>query len=197
MDSTFPNCFCREVAHNHYWISVADAMQALSLYHFCYSSWERSTWHLSVADSTFATKYFYSYNSIVKCLLHTVSLPLGRIENLYCFQYTASNEFFSREDGWKKFSLESEFKRMGCPNNAWSLITLNQNYKVITLYANLCLILTLLWILLCQLCETYPLSLYVPTMASVYTIQGSANFRSKSRLPVLTYLHSNKVWLLL
>ncbi|KAH9408592.1 Myotubularin- protein 6 [Tyrophagus putrescentiae] len=95
----------------------------------------------------------------------------SRIESLYCFQYTASNEFFSREDGWKKFSLEAEFKRMGCPNNAWSLITLNQNYK---------------------LCDTYPLTLYVPTMASVYTIQGSANFRSKSRLPVLTYLHSNK-----
>lgn len=30
-------------------------------------------------------------------------------------------------------------------------------------------------------------------MSNVYTIQGSANFRSKSRLPVLSYLHcSNK-----
>lgn len=108
---------------------------------------------------------FDIYQSLIQ-----LSQP-SRIENLYCFQYTASNEFFEQADGWKKFSIEADFKRMGCPNNAWALNTMNQNYK---------------------LCETYPHTIYVPTMANIYTIKGSANFRSKSRLPVLTYLHPNK-----
>ncbi|KPM10056.1 myotubularin-related protein 6-like protein [Sarcoptes scabiei] len=90
------------------------------------------------------------------------------IKQLYCFNYTASNEFFTIKDGWNKVSLESEYKRMGCPNSLWKLSTLNQNY------------------------ETYPRKLYLPASADDLVIKGSAKFRSKSRLPVLVYLHKNK-----
>jgi myotubularin-related protein 6/7/8 len=68
------------------------------------------------------------------------------------------------------FELESEFARMGIPNNQWSLTHLNSNY---------------------EMCDTYPNVLYVPTIASPQLIQGSASFRSRGRLPVLSYLHSN------
>lgn len=44
-----------------------------------------------------------------------------------------------------------------------------------------------------QLCDTYPQSLFVPASASTIVLVGSASFRSKGRLPVLTYLHKNQV----
>jgi hypothetical protein len=44
-----------------------------------------------------------------------------------------------------------------------------------------------------QLCDTYPRYLYVPSSASTTVLLGSSRFRSKGRLPVLSYLHRNKV----
>lgn len=44
-----------------------------------------------------------------------------------------------------------------------------------------------------QLCDTYPRYLYVPSTCTNNILLGSARFRSRGRLPVLTYLHSNKV----
>lgn len=43
-----------------------------------------------------------------------------------------------------------------------------------------------------QLCDTYPRCLYVPSSASSQMLIGSSSFRSKGRLPVLSYLHKNK-----
>jgi hypothetical protein len=54
----------------------------------------------------------------------------ANIEDLYCFNYSASNEHFDKEDGWNRFTFDSEFERMGCPNNSWVLSTVNQNYEV-------------------------------------------------------------------
>jgi len=45
-----------------------------------------------------------------------------------------------------------------------------------------------------QLCDTYPEELYVPASASTAVLIGSSRFRSRGRLPVLTYLHHNKVY---
>ncbi|XP_052047234.1 myotubularin-related protein 6 isoform X2 [Apodemus sylvaticus] len=55
---------------------------------------------------------------------------------------------------------------MGVPNANWQLSDANREYKV---------------------CETYPRELYVPRTASRPVIVGSSNFRSKGRLPVLSY----------
>jgi len=41
------------------------------------------------------------------------------------------------------------------------------------------------------LCETYPKLLCVPSLATPALMMGSAAFRSKRRLPVLSYLHKN------
>ena len=43
-----------------------------------------------------------------------------------------------------------------------------------------------------QLCPTYPNRIFTPIGAPTEVIEGSARFRSKGRLPVLTYLHKNK-----
>lgn len=41
-----------------------------------------------------------------------------------------------------------------------------------------------------QLCDTYPKHLFVPASASTPIILGSSKFRSRGRLPVLSYFHS-------
>lgn len=44
-----------------------------------------------------------------------------------------------------------------------------------------------------QLCDTYPRHLFIPRSVSSSVLIGSSKFRSKGRLPVLSYLHRNKV----
>lgn len=92
------------------------------------------------------------------------------IEDLYCFHYTDVVDRLQRADGWAHYSLRGEYQRMGVPNDAWCLTGLNEDY---------------------ELCDTYPKHLYVPTTASKTVLIGSSRFRSKGRLPVLSYLHHN------
>lgn len=46
--------------------------------------------------------------------------------------------------------------------------------------------------LTCAKLRSDPRKIYVPTEATVPMLLGSSKFRSKARLPVLTYLHSNQ-----
>ncbi|XP_058791089.1 myotubularin-related protein 6 [Phymastichus coffea] len=107
---------------------------------------------------------------------HEVYLTLLKLssptktEDLYCFDYKGNNEGLLQEVGWNFLSIQDEFQRQGVPNEEWSLSYLNVNY---------------------ELCETYPKYLYVPSSCSNIVLMGSAKFRSKGRLPVLTYLHNN------
>ena len=88
---------------------------------------------------------------------------------LYCFAYNPKSEL-RQSTGWQFHDLRAEFQRQGVPNENWSVCTLNSEYR---------------------LCPTYPQYLFVPTSSSPELIEGSAKFRSKGRLPVLTYLHKN------
>lgn len=91
------------------------------------------------------------------------------VQDLYCFSYNPKGEL-TQSTGWYFHDLQAEFQRQGVPNENWVTCSLNLNYK---------------------LCPTYPKYVYVPSLANKETIDGSAKFRSKGRLPVLTYLHSN------
>ncbi|XP_050307744.1 myotubularin-related protein 6 [Anthonomus grandis grandis] len=97
-----------------------------------------------------------------------LSLP-SDIEKLYCFSYTTDD--MPKKAGWNFFDLQSEYQRMGVPNDQWALTKLNEDY---------------------ELCDTYPRYLFVPASATNTTLRGSSGFRSKGRLPVLSYLHKNK-----
>ncbi|KAI8128627.1 Myotubularin-related protein 8 [Lucilia cuprina] len=105
------------------------------------------------------------YTSLLK-LYQPVS-----INKLYCFNYQPAKDDFPKNAGWEYFKLENEFKRMRVPNDIWTLCNLNTNY---------------------ELCDTYPRQIYVPQEANTAMLIGSSRFRSKGRLPALTYLHSNK-----
>ncbi|XP_065843343.1 myotubularin-related protein 6-like [Oscarella lobularis] len=89
--------------------------------------------------------------------------------DLYAFRYVPQSKKFEKENGWKIFDHTREFMRMGVPNECWRYSSANENF---------------------ELCSTYPNWTYVPSSASDDLIQGSAKFRSRSRVPVLTYFHA-------
>ncbi|XP_068211304.1 myotubularin-related protein 6 isoform X3 [Palaemon carinicauda] len=106
--------------------------------------------------------------------IYTSLLQLSQpahLDDLYCFHYTASNDDQPKRSGWEIYSAASEYHRMGVPNEAWSPTALNHNYEI---------------------CDTYPQELYVPSSAPTKVILSSSRFRSKSRFPVLSYLHKNE-----
>lgn len=102
----------------------------------------------------------------VSSSLLTLSQP-ENLEDLYAFHFAPSDSS-SRPSGWDFFDLQSEYLRMGVPNENWVLSTINKDY---------------------ELCDTYPRFLYIPVTASTPIVLGSARFRSRGRLPVLSYLH--------
>ncbi|RWS05441.1 Myotubularin-related protein 8-like protein [Dinothrombium tinctorium] len=87
--------------------------------------------------------------------LYQISQPLN-IDDLYCFQYTASNEEFqsTKWKGWNKFNLLHEYERIGLPNNEWIISKINENYAV---------------------CDTYPRHLVVPANASDQMLRASTS----------------------
>ncbi|XP_017868151.1 PREDICTED: myotubularin-related protein 6 isoform X3 [Drosophila arizonae] len=105
------------------------------------------------------------YTSLIK-LFQPVS-----INKLYCFNYQPAKDDFPKNVGWDFFKLEAEFKHMLVPNENWTLCSMNEKY---------------------ELCDTYPRQIYVPKEATTLMLISSSRFRSKGRLPALTYLHNNK-----
>lgn len=102
--------------------------------------------------------------------IQQLSLPTT-IAELYCFQYTSCNDDIPKNVGWTFYDVQAEYQRMGAPDEYWCLTTINKDYEI---------------------CDTYPRFLYVPATASTPMLVGSSRFRSKGRLPVLSYLHKNK-----
>lgn len=100
--------------------------------------------------------------------LQNLSRPV-HYKDLYCFTYTSTKDV-PKSYGWDFFNLEQEYKRMGVPNEEWNLTNMNKKY---------------------ELCDTYPRYLYVPAGVTTSILIGSSKFRSKGRLPVLSYLHRN------
>jgi len=74
------------------------------------------------------------------------------------------------KEEWNMFTLEKEYEKLGVPNANWKFTDLNKDFG---------------------LCTTYPRNFAVPATARDSVIAGSAKFRSRQRLPVLTYLHNN------
>ncbi|XP_037087949.1 myotubularin-related protein 8-like [Pollicipes pollicipes] len=102
--------------------------------------------------------------------LQQLSQPV-ELEDLYCFHFTPRSTELRQPDGWDTYDLSDEFRRMGVPNDVWALTDMNAAYEV---------------------CDTYPSLLCVPAAASTAVLLGCSRFRSKGRLPVLSYLHSNQ-----
>ncbi|KAI0371674.1 phosphatases II [Pilatotrama ljubarskyi] len=91
------------------------------------------------------------------------------VTQLYAFFYVP-NPPFPVSDGWSIYSPRDEFRRMGVGtrSKAWRFTDINRDYSF---------------------SPTYPARLVVPYRISDTTLQYAAKYRSKCRIPVLTYLH--------
>ncbi|GMR40165.1 hypothetical protein PMAYCL1PPCAC_10360, partial [Pristionchus mayeri] len=91
------------------------------------------------------------------------SQPLN-IEELLAFDHRDGGE---DQKGWSRLEWTIEFTRQGV-DDSWVESDFNKDYAV---------------------SDTYPERLWVPAAASKQILLGSAAFRSKGRLPALTYHH--------
>lgn len=102
--------------------------------------------------------------------LNQLSQPT-KISDLYCFFYNNQDETSDKIEGWSNYSLESDYERFINTSEYWIPSELNSDYTI---------------------CDTYPSKIYVPASATDDCLIGSAKFRSKGRLPVLSYLYENQ-----
>ncbi|KAJ7156974.1 protein-tyrosine phosphatase-like protein [Mycena crocata] len=91
------------------------------------------------------------------------------VEKLYAFFYSP-NPPLPTSEGWSIYSPRDEFGRMGIGSRtkAWRFTDINKDYSF---------------------SPTYPSRLVVPTRISDTTLQYASKYRSKCRIPVLSYLH--------
>ncbi|KAK3546515.1 hypothetical protein QTP70_026370 [Hemibagrus guttatus] len=97
--------------------------------------------------------------TLTKC-----TFPLSKDLPLFAFQYTERYPV----DGWKVYDPVPEYKRMGLPNESWTISKINSNYDV---------------------CDTYPALLVIPTSIKEDELKRVAAFRAKHRIPVLSWIH--------
>ncbi|EPS36046.1 hypothetical protein H072_10407 [Dactylellina haptotyla CBS 200.50] len=91
----------------------------------------------------------------------------GTVERLYAFIYKPT-KVEAPFNGWKLYDAQKEFDRQGITQD-WRLSTINSNYSF---------------------CDTYPAKIWVPVTISDNTLNYVAKFRSRQRVPALTYIHN-------
>lgn len=96
--------------------------------------------------------------------LQQYAFPISHKLKLFSFDY---NEKFS-ENGWNVYEPIAELKRMGVNNDMWKITKINEHYEI---------------------CDSYPAVWAVPTQASDDDLKASASFRSRGRVPVLSWIH--------
>ncbi|KAI8342847.1 protein-tyrosine phosphatase-like protein [Chlamydoabsidia padenii] len=94
---------------------------------------------------------------------------INSTEQLYAYSYQPFTPFTAK-DGWKIYDPLEEYARMGVgiKTDAWRFSTINRDYS----YS-----------------PTYPRTLVVPTKISDNVLNYAAKYRSKARIPALSYLH--------
>ncbi|KAM7193609.1 Protein-tyrosine phosphatase-like protein [Rhypophila sp. PSN 637] len=105
--------------------------------------------------------------------IRTRTCKLGSIEKLLAFSYRPPpNSLETKINGWNVYDVRSEFRRQGISEKSadlgWRISTINKDYSF---------------------SPTYPALLVVPSKISDNTLKYAANFRSRARIPTLTYLH--------
>lgn len=96
---------------------------------------------------------------------------LGTVEKLYAFSHRPLKH--EREmDGWSFYDPKAEFRRQGIseklPDKGWRVTHINSDYSF---------------------CDTYPAFLVVPSKISDNVLKYAREFRSRNRIPALSYLH--------
>ena len=94
------------------------------------------------------------------------SFPVSHNSSLFSFIFSEKYP----TNGWTIYDAGKELRRLGLPNESWAISRINDKY---------------------QLCDTYPAILGLPQVTNneVQELQEVAKFRSKGRIPVLSWLH--------
>ncbi|KAK3099992.1 hypothetical protein FSP39_013159 [Pinctada imbricata] len=92
------------------------------------------------------------------------AFPITNKQQMFAFDF---KEDYG-EDGWRVFDPVAEFRRQGLPTESWRISKINEKY---------------------ELSDTYPSVLVVPAAATDEDVRQVATFRTKGRLPVLSWIH--------
>ncbi|RZC37710.1 myotubularin-related protein 2 [Asbolus verrucosus] len=96
--------------------------------------------------------------------LQQFAFPLSHKIKLFAFEYS---ETFP-ENGWTIYEPIAELKRMGVNNDMWKISRINEQYEI---------------------CDSYPAVWAIPAQASDEDIKAVASYRSRARIPVLSWIH--------
>jgi len=96
--------------------------------------------------------------------LQQYAFPTSNKLPLFAFEYKEKYSI----NGWQVYEPIAEYQRLGSITETWKITKINENY---------------------ELCDTYPAILVVPSAASEDDLRQVAQFRSKGRIPVLSWLH--------
>lgn len=98
--------------------------------------------------------------------LQIVAFPKSYGKNVFAYSYKANY----KESGWDVYDAEKELRRLGVgtENVPWRITSCNKDFA---------------------LCETYAPILAVPLATSDDDLRAVAQFRSKGRIPFLSWLH--------
>ncbi|XP_013183474.1 myotubularin-related protein 2 [Amyelois transitella] len=96
--------------------------------------------------------------------LQNHAFPLSHGQPLFAFSY--SEKF--PEEGWHVYDPIAELRRMGVNNDMWRITRINDKYEV---------------------CDSYPAIWAIPTAATDDLLRSVAAYRSRGRIPVLSWIH--------
>lgn len=96
--------------------------------------------------------------------LQQYAFPLNNKLSLFAYDYKEKYPV----NGWQVYEPIAEYKRLGSITETWKITKINENY---------------------ELCDSYPAVLVVPSAASEEDLRQVAQFRSRGRIPVLSWLH--------
>ena len=140
---------------------------------------------ITMSDERTILLVFKEGINIVENLPHNLNLLLSNLETpLFCqlaIQYNKNNPIYRKEnfeDGWNLYNPEKEFQRQGITN-------LNYDYDQNKLFRKTNLNENYL------LCSTYPTFLITVGSITDNNLKESASFRTKQRLPALSYFYYN------
>jgi myotubularin-related protein 6/7/8 len=103
--------------------------------------------------------------------IRTRTCKLGTTEKLYAFSHVPLKAE-KAINGWEIYDPRAEFRRQGISEKSsdkgWRITNINSDYSF---------------------CDTYPSLLVVPSQISDNVLKHAKGFRSRNRIPALTYLH--------
>lgn len=99
--------------------------------------------------------------------LQVAAFPVSSNRPFFAFEYVAETKA-TAEEGWNLFDMRAELQRIGVPGDGWRVSCANESY---------------------QFCPTYPAHIAVPSAVTDQQLDAVAAFRSRSRIPILSWLH--------